>query len=177
MGALSVLAALAAGAAKVFLSEPNERRVQRPESLGATAVMNPRDVDVVEEVREVTGGAGVDVAIECAGNEAGLKTCLDGVRTRGTVTQVGLHLKPVFFDPMRLAEREISIVGTWAYSVHEWPRTTGQITSGAFPVERVAPTGFHWMKQLPASSTSSSILTGITSKSLWNRHSARSKTT
>jgi (R,R)-butanediol dehydrogenase/meso-butanediol dehydrogenase/diacetyl reductase len=137
IGALSVLAALAAGAATVFLSEPNERRAARVESLGATAVLNPREVDVVGEVREATGGAGVDVAIECAGNEAALKTCLDGVRTRGTVAQVGLHMRPASFDPMRLAEREISMVGTWAYSVHEWPRITGQVASGAFPVERV----------------------------------------
>ena len=38
---------------------------------------------------------------------------------------------------MPLAEREISIVGTWAYSVHDWPRITTQVATGAFPVERI----------------------------------------
>jgi (R,R)-butanediol dehydrogenase/meso-butanediol dehydrogenase/diacetyl reductase len=79
----------------------------------------------------------VDVAIECAGNESALRDCLRAVRTRGAVAQVGLHVAPASFDPMALAERELSIVGTWAYSVHDWPRVTSQVASGAFPVERV----------------------------------------
>jgi (R,R)-butanediol dehydrogenase/meso-butanediol dehydrogenase/diacetyl reductase len=33
--------------------------------------------------------------------------------------------------------REITLVGTWGYSVHEWPRIISQVASGAFPVERV----------------------------------------
>lgn len=137
IGALTVLAALAAGAGEVYLSEPNPQRACRADSLGATAVLNPRAVDLVGELQARTEGLGVDVAIECAGNEAGLASCLEAVRKRGTVAQVGLHVSPASFDPMMLAEREITIVGTWAYSVHDWPRITGQVASGAFPVERV----------------------------------------
>ena len=137
IGALSVLAALAAGAGEVYLSEPNERRASRAGSLGATAILDPRSTDVAEELRERTAGLGVDVAIECAGNEAALNACLAALRPRGVVAQVGLHVDKASFDPMALAERELSIVGTWAYSVHEWPRITSQIASGAFPVERV----------------------------------------
>jgi (R,R)-butanediol dehydrogenase/meso-butanediol dehydrogenase/diacetyl reductase len=137
IGALTVLAALAAGAGEVYLAEPNEHRARRAEVLGAAAIFDASSTDVAGEVRERTGGLGVDVAIECSGNEAALTTCLAATRARGTVAQVGLHIKPATFDPMALAEREISIVGTWAYSVHEWPRITGQVASGAFPVERV----------------------------------------
>jgi (R,R)-butanediol dehydrogenase / meso-butanediol dehydrogenase / diacetyl reductase len=64
-------------------------------------------------------------------------SCPHATRTRGTVAQVGLHVAHASFDPMELAERELSIVGTWAYSVHECPRITAQVASGAFPVERV----------------------------------------
>ena len=78
-----------------------------------------------------------DVALECAGNEKALIACIDAVRPRGTISQVGLHVKPAAIDPMRLAERELSIVGTWCYPVQEWPRITAQVASGAFPVEKV----------------------------------------
>jgi (R,R)-butanediol dehydrogenase / meso-butanediol dehydrogenase / diacetyl reductase len=136
IGALAVLASLAAGAGEVFLSEPNPRRAARAESLGAAAIFDPRSTDVGEEVRERTEGRGVDVAIECAGNEAALRACLQGVRAHGSVAQVGLHVKDTAIDAMALSERELTLHGTWCYSVHDWPRIIGMVASGAFPVER-----------------------------------------
>ena len=111
-----------------------------PQILGhefATAVLDPGRTDVAGELRERTDGLGADVAIECAGNERALSTCIEAVRARGTIAQVGLHVRPATLDAMRLAERELSIVGTWCYPVHEWPRITAQVAAGAFPVERV----------------------------------------
>jgi (R,R)-butanediol dehydrogenase/meso-butanediol dehydrogenase/diacetyl reductase len=137
IGALSVLAALAAGASEVYLSEPNARRAARAAALGAAAILDPTSVHVVAEVRERTDGLGVDVALECAGNDAALATCLAATRTRGTVAQVGLHVRPAAVDAMDLAARELSLVGTWCYPVHEWPRITAQVASGKLPVERV----------------------------------------
>jgi (R,R)-butanediol dehydrogenase/meso-butanediol dehydrogenase/diacetyl reductase len=135
IGALAVLACRAAGAGEVYISEPNPRRVARAQPLGATAAFDPRQTDVVEEVRERTDGLGADVAIECAGNEAALRACLAGVRSRGVVAQVGLHVKDTAIDAMDLAEREVTLVGNWCYSVHEWPQIMAMVASGAFPVE------------------------------------------
>lgn len=136
IGALSVLAAYAAGAGEVYLAEPNARRRERAESLGATAILDPGAEDVAATLLDATGGLGVDVVLECSGSEPALQTGISSVRTRGTVAQVGLHVKDAAIDPMRLAEREISLVGVWAYDVHEWPRIMAQIASGRFPVEK-----------------------------------------
>lgn len=137
IGALTVLAAYAAGAGEVFLTEPNPARAGWAHVLGAAAVLDPTQLDVVEWVRDRTDGLGVDVAIECSGSEAGLQTAIGAVRTRGTVAQVGLHVAPASIDPMRLSEREITLVGTWAYDVHAWPRYMAQVASGAFAVEKI----------------------------------------
>jgi (R,R)-butanediol dehydrogenase / meso-butanediol dehydrogenase / diacetyl reductase len=88
-------------------------------------------------VRDRTDGIGVDVALECAGNEAALATCIAAARARGTVAQIGLHVRPAAIDAMTLAEREITLVGTWAYPVQDWARITAQVASGRLPVERV----------------------------------------
>lgn len=136
IGALSVLAAYAAGAGEVYLAEPNAKRRERAESLGATAILDPGTEDVAAALLDATGGLGVDVVLECSGSEPALQTGISAVRTRGTVAQVGLHVKDAAIDPMRLAEREISLVGVWAYDVHEWPRIMAQIASGRFPVEK-----------------------------------------
>jgi (R,R)-butanediol dehydrogenase/meso-butanediol dehydrogenase/diacetyl reductase len=137
IGALTVLAAYAAGAGEVYLSEPNAKRAAWAATLDTAAVFDPASTDVVEELRERTDGLGVDVAIECSGSEPGLQAAIGAVRTRGTVAQVGLHVKDAAIDPMRLSEREITLVGTWAYDVHAWPRYMAQVASGAFPVEKV----------------------------------------
>jgi (R,R)-butanediol dehydrogenase/meso-butanediol dehydrogenase/diacetyl reductase len=137
IGGLAVLAALAAGASEVYLSEPNGRRAARASSLGATEIFDPAAVDVVRELRRRTDAIGVDVSLECAGNEAALATCIAATRPRGTVAQVGLHVRPAAIDAMALAEHEISLIGTWAYPVHDWPRITAQVASGKLPVERV----------------------------------------
>jgi (R,R)-butanediol dehydrogenase/meso-butanediol dehydrogenase/diacetyl reductase len=137
IGALAVLAALAAGAGEVYLSEPHERRARRAERLGAAAILDPSQTDGPAWVKERCDGIGVDVALECAGTEPALQACMAATRTRGNVAQVGLHVRPAAIDAMQLAEREITLIGTWAYSVHEWPRIMNMVAAVAFPLERV----------------------------------------
>jgi (R,R)-butanediol dehydrogenase/meso-butanediol dehydrogenase/diacetyl reductase len=137
IGALSVLAARAAGAGQVFLAEPNAGRAARAAGLDPDAIFDPRSVDVPAELRERTDGLGADVAIECSGSPAALRACLQAIRTRGTVAQVGLQVEDVAIDAMRLAARELSLVGSYAYPLDGFPAIAAQIETGALPVERV----------------------------------------
>jgi (R,R)-butanediol dehydrogenase/meso-butanediol dehydrogenase/diacetyl reductase len=139
IGALVVLACSALGATKIFVSEPNENRRRLVSALGiATEVLDPRHDNVVQIVRDATEeGVGVDSAIECAGNEAALNTCVDAVRNRGTVAQVGLHVKRASVDPALWALKDISVEATWCYPVTMWPRVVSLIESGKLPVERI----------------------------------------
>jgi (R,R)-butanediol dehydrogenase/meso-butanediol dehydrogenase/diacetyl reductase len=139
IGALVVLACAALGATKIFVSEPNENRRRLVSALGvATEVLDPRHDNVVQIVRDATEeGVGVDSAIECAGNEAALNTCVDAVRNRGTVAQVGLHVKRASVDPALWALKDISVEATWCYPVTMWPRVVALIESGKLPVERI----------------------------------------
>ena len=137
IGALAVLAASAAGAGAVYLSEPNAVRAGAAEHLGASAIFNPAQTSVPDEVRERTGGIGVDVAIECAGNARALNDCVLATRRAGTVVQTGLHVGPAEVEPMVWSQNDLTIVGTWCYRVYDWQRIAALIGSGAFPVERV----------------------------------------
>src|SRR5215510_12742648 len=64
IGQLAVLAAAAAGAGAIFLSEPQAARRQMAERNGAV-VFDPAG-DVAGDVIERTGGLGADCAIECS---------------------------------------------------------------------------------------------------------------
>jgi (R,R)-butanediol dehydrogenase / meso-butanediol dehydrogenase / diacetyl reductase len=137
IGALAVLAARAAGAGAVYLSEPNAVRAAAAAGLGASAIFNPAEISVPDELQERTGGIGVDVAIECAGNARALNDCVLATRRAGTVVQTGLHVGPAEVNPMVWSQNDLTIVGTWCYRVYDWQRIGAMIQSGAFPVERV----------------------------------------
>jgi (R,R)-butanediol dehydrogenase / meso-butanediol dehydrogenase / diacetyl reductase len=137
IGALCVLAARAAGASQVFLSEPNAHRAARAASLGANEIFDPLAVDLCAELRERTGGRGVDVSIECSGNGAALQACLQATRTRGSVAQVGLHVRPASIDMWDLAIRDVNLVGVNAFAVHDFSRVPTLVETGALPVEKV----------------------------------------
>ncbi|MFI5615144.1 2,3-butanediol dehydrogenase [Amycolatopsis sp. NPDC051903] len=137
IGALAALYAHASGAARVIVSEPNARRRALLEALEVATVLDPLAEDVPGVVRALTGGVGADVAAECSGSEAGLATALGSLRSHGTATQVGLHVRPATIDPMALSQRDLSLVGTWCYPVFDFPRIISLVATGRFPVERV----------------------------------------
>jgi (R,R)-butanediol dehydrogenase / meso-butanediol dehydrogenase / diacetyl reductase len=139
IGALTLLAARAAGAGILFVAETNPHRLRKAQEIvpGVIAI-NPREQNVAEVVRSHTEeGIGVDTAIECVGNEASLNACIDSVRRQGVVVQAGLHIKPATVTPMTWALKDISIEATWCYPVQSWSRIARMIAAGIFPVERV----------------------------------------
>jgi (R,R)-butanediol dehydrogenase / meso-butanediol dehydrogenase / diacetyl reductase len=139
IGALTILCAHAAGAAKIFVSEPNATRRQTIESWGICAgVYDPRSADIVALVKEQTEeNVGVDVAIECVGNEAALNTCVEAVRRRGTVVQAGLHVGKASTDPMLWALKDITIEATWCYPITIWPRIIDLVASKKLPISKI----------------------------------------
>lgn len=130
IGVLSAEYAIARGATTVLLSEPNAQRRAIGEGLGVQATFDPMSVDVVEAVGELTEGLGVDAAIECSGSAVALDTCIRATRSLGTVAQVGLHVRPATIDAFQLSLHEITLIGTWAYPVTDWPRIIALLAAG-----------------------------------------------
>ncbi len=138
-GPIGALASLYAGSlgARVFISEVNPVRAALARSLEVGEVLDPSSMDVVEFLRDATGGIGVDSVVECSGNERALQTGIAAVRAAGTVTQTGLHTRPASIDPMQVSLREITYNGTWCYPLTDWPRVIDLIGRGGLPVEKV----------------------------------------
>lgn len=82
IGILCLLAARAAGATQLFVSDPNRARLKLAEEAAPGVIaIDPTKESVGDIVREQTeAGVGCDVAIECVGNEHALKACVDAVR-------------------------------------------------------------------------------------------------
>jgi (R,R)-butanediol dehydrogenase / meso-butanediol dehydrogenase / diacetyl reductase len=139
IGALTLLAAKAAGAGQIFVSEPNSfRRKMAKELVPSAIIIDPMTENVAEKIHDMTEeGVGVDVAIECVGLEASLNTCVASVRRQGRVVQTGLHMKPASIDAMLWALKDITLEATWCYPVQCWPRIIRMVESGNFPIDKI----------------------------------------
>lgn len=139
IGALTLLAVRAAGAAQIFVSEPNAFRRKMAKDLVPDAiVIDPANQNVAETIHAMTeDGVGVDVAIECVGLEASLNACVAAVRRQGRVVQTGLHMKPASIDAMQWALKDITVEATWCYPVQCWPRLIRMVEAGLLPVEKI----------------------------------------
>jgi (R,R)-butanediol dehydrogenase / meso-butanediol dehydrogenase / diacetyl reductase len=136
IGQLVALVAMAAGAAAVFLSEPNSHRRERARVLGLDGLFDPAEVDVPSRLREITQG-GVDVAIECAGHARAVNTCLASLHPGGVMMQTGLHTAAAAIDMRMVTLRDLVVRGANCFPVDSWPRAISLIASGKVPAERV----------------------------------------
>jgi 2-desacetyl-2-hydroxyethyl bacteriochlorophyllide A dehydrogenase len=90
VGLCAVQAAKAAGASEVVAVDTVEDRLGMAESFGATPV-HLTEQDPRAEVKKVTDGRGVDLAVEAVGNPEALDLALRLARKAGTVSVTGVY--------------------------------------------------------------------------------------
>ncbi|SFP99896.1 S-(hydroxymethyl)mycothiol dehydrogenase [Actinomadura madurae] len=90
VGAAAVLGARLAGAATIIAVDLDERKLATASSLGATHTVNGKDKNVVETVRELTGGFGADVVVEAVGRPETYEQAFYARDLAGTVVLVGV---------------------------------------------------------------------------------------
>ncbi|KAG6878828.1 hypothetical protein C0992_007406 [Termitomyces sp. T32_za158] len=116
----------------IISSEPATLRRAQALKHGATIALDPRGVNVPQEVLKATGGIGVDIAFDAAGIQAGLDVALPSVRTRGMIVNVAVWEKSPIIDVNLLLMKEISMTGILAYDrVH--PELLAAVGSGKIP--------------------------------------------
>lgn len=136
---LSLLCARAAGATKVYMSEPAPKRRQRLIDFGADEAFDPTQVDVVEEVKKLTYGRGTDVVIDCSGVESAINQGFEIVRKRGRYVQSGLSTRPFTIqNPSIWADKDIDISGLWCYKITSFQSILDLMGTGQLPeIERI----------------------------------------
>jgi threonine dehydrogenase-like Zn-dependent dehydrogenase len=90
IGLCAVAGARLCGAALVVGVDSVPRRLELARRLGADVVLNYKEVDVVAEIKRLTGG-GADVAIEALGLASTFENALRSVRPGGTVSSLGVY--------------------------------------------------------------------------------------
>ncbi|MFY9583134.1 MAG: alcohol dehydrogenase catalytic domain-containing protein [Candidatus Acidiferrales bacterium] len=79
------------GASLIIAAESDPVRTQMSKRMGADVVLNFNETDVVDETKRLTGGTGVDVAIEALGTQATFENALRVLRPGGTLSSLGVY--------------------------------------------------------------------------------------
>ncbi|MFN8440342.1 MAG: zinc-binding dehydrogenase [Caldilineaceae bacterium] len=134
--------------ARVIAVESHPWRAERALMLGASAVIDPIDPDALRRIFDLSGGLGVDHALDCSGVPAAHRLCIDAARRKGTVTFVGesQHDTPIQIS-CDMLRKGLTLHGSWHYNLKDTPRimhligTLGSqldlLISHSFPLEAV----------------------------------------
>jgi L-iditol 2-dehydrogenase len=118
-GPLGIIAAQllkVAGAATVIGADQYDGRLAIARQCGVTHTVNTRTEDLQQRVRELTGGRGVDVAVEATAAAPCVDMALEAVREHGQGLILGFHAFPVTLQkPIdTLLRKELTLLGTFA---------------------------------------------------------------
>ena len=117
-------------------------RLKLAKEMGATITLNPNKVDVVAEVMKITGGKGVDVAIEVVGHPPGMKLVNAVIKNnRGKLVLVGWHQKPDTYELLDWIKSPIIYspqgIGMSIDPPSELPRALWAVQKGVYPMKKL----------------------------------------
>ena len=91
IGLCATVGARLMGATAIFAVDMLPERLEMARRLGADYLINSTQTDPVDEILRLTGGRGVDVAIEALGKQATFEAALRVLRPGGTLSSLGVY--------------------------------------------------------------------------------------
>jgi threonine dehydrogenase-like Zn-dependent dehydrogenase len=91
IGLCATVGARLMGATTIIAVETVPERIAMAKRLGADHVVDFRKANPADEIRRLTDGRGVDVAIEALGTQATFEACLRSLRPGGTLSSLGVY--------------------------------------------------------------------------------------
>ena len=115
VGQAAIILAKALGAQTIAV-DIAEERLEMAKQIGADEVLLGDD-NMVENVMKMTGGKGVEVAIDCSGSSIGRHRCLEVARMWGNVVFLGEQGTVTFEPSPLLLHKNLTLHGSWVTSV------------------------------------------------------------
>jgi alcohol dehydrogenase len=119
IGLCATLGAKLKGATQIIAVDAVPERLEMSRQLGADLTINYREVDPVAEIMRLTGGRGVDVAIEALGIQQTFESCLRVLKPGGVLTRAVPGLAESIWD----SQRAVVVIqtGCWVEEAsHGW---------------------------------------------------------
>lgn len=115
VGSNCLQVAKAFGGRQIIAVDVTDEKLKNAMKMGATHTVNGAKENVAEKIKEITGGRGVDIAVEALGNPATFMQAVQSIRDGGRAVMVGLAPFGVTanVDISKLVRREVRIIGSY----------------------------------------------------------------
>ncbi|KAH9625164.1 hypothetical protein KSS87_008766 [Heliosperma pusillum] len=116
----------------------SNEKLEKAKAVGATHIVNAQKEDAVEKIKELTGGLGVDIAIEALGKPRTFQQCTQSVRDGGKAVMIGLADINARgeVDINRLVRRQVKIIGSYgARARQDLPKIVKLAETGTFDLK------------------------------------------
>jgi threonine dehydrogenase-like Zn-dependent dehydrogenase len=123
--------------ARVIAVETSPERMKLAQEFGADAVINASQEDPVDALRELTGGVGVDLALDCTGAAAARRAAVRCVKTWGTACYVGEGGDVTLDVSPDLLRRQVTLIGSWTFSAMGMQECAEFIAKKRIALERI----------------------------------------
>jgi (R,R)-butanediol dehydrogenase/meso-butanediol dehydrogenase/diacetyl reductase len=130
---LSVTMLASAMGAEIIAIDMAASRIETARKFGAATTIDASKTDAVDEIKSLTGGRGVDYAIDCSGAPEALDAAARSTRTWGTMCCVGIGKRASFDINRDVIHKQLTILGSWTFSI------AGQADCARFVAEKKLP--------------------------------------
>jgi len=126
--------ARAKGAAAIHAIDINRNRLELAKAMGADELLNGADPDLVSKLTKLSGGYGLDVALEMSGSQKAIVNALRSLKKGGTMVAFGLPSRPgeldLANDVIMTGRRILGIVGRRMFA--DWVEMQKLLDGGKF---------------------------------------------
>src|SRR4030067_377747 len=131
LGIHGIQIAKVCGASLVIAVDAIDSALDRAKKVGADEVINPRKENPIEKLTEMTGGMGVDLAVEFVGLKETIEQAVRSVRVGGRIVVVGLGPETVYLPPPTTFVRtEVSFLGSYGSTTLEIQNVIDVVAGG-----------------------------------------------
>ena len=159
IGAMTALAALAGGAARVILADLIPEKLALFADNPAVTTVNVREQKLTEVVHGVTGGWGANVVFEASGGARAYDNIVELLCPGGCLVLVGMPADKVAFDVVAIQAKEARIESVFRYA-NIFPRALALIGSGKIDVKRFITRKFAFKDSVAAFEEAAKLLPG-----------------
>ena len=148
LGIHGVQIAKVCGASMVIAVDTIDSALERAKKVGADELINPKREKPIQKIKEMTGGMGVDLALEFIGLKETIEQAVGCVRVGGRTVVVGLGSENIsLLPPTTFVRLELSLLGSYGSTTLEIQSVVDLVASGKlsladsiterFPLEEV----------------------------------------
>lgn len=153
IGLLVAIVAMQSGIQDLIITDMSEERLDIARALGVAHVFNTAEVDIVAEVRKITGN-GADVVFDCAGVQATIDAAVDAVKNGGIIFDVAVYKPHPTIKMSELLMKGVDIYTTLCYSnvydeairlIAANPEAYRKIITKVIPLDKIVAEGFEFL--------------------------------